>query len=164
MATSLLAKNFDRLVVACAAVAGLMILSTVLMITADVIGRYFFSVTFPWIFELTEHILVSIPFLGMAWLVRSETHVRIDILLTTLPKRLRGWADSFAYGLSAATCAFMTYYALLTTIDHYLRGIVTYGIYPIPKFLLLSVITFGLALTAIEFLRKTVEPTIGWEE
>ena len=145
---------YDRLLTGCAVVVGLLILSTVLLVTADVIGRYFFSAPIGWVFELTEHFLVCVPFLGMAWLVRASGHVRIEIVVQTLPPLWQTRFTVLAYLLSGLTCATATYYATATTFDHYARGIVTYGIYPIPKFILIAIIAFGLALTTIEFFRR----------
>lgn len=149
---------FDWLVSACAAAVGLLILLSVALVTADVVGRYFLSQPIGWVFELTEHILVCVPFLGMAWLVRQArgaSHVRIEIVVNLLPVRWRPRADAFAYALCALTCGFTTFYAIETTVDHFSRGIVTYGIYPIPKFILIAIVAFGLALTTIEFARKS---------
>lgn len=145
---------YDRLLTACAVVVGLLILSTVFLVTVDVVSRYFFSAPLGWVFELTEHILVCVPFLGMAWLVRGSGHVRIEIVVQTLPPLWQTRFTILAYVLSGLTCAAATYYATATTFDHYARGIVTYGIYPIPKFILIAIIAFGLALTTIEFFRR----------
>lgn len=155
MRASRLIDLYDGLLTACAALVGLLILSTVLLVTADVVGRYFFSAPIGWVFELTEHILVCVPFLGMAWLVRSSGHVRIEIVVQALTPVWQKRLTVLAYLLSGLTCAVATYYAAATAVDHYARGIVTYGIYPIPKFILIAVIAFGLGLTTIEFFRRT---------
>jgi len=154
MRAARLTALYDRLLTACAALVGMLILSTVLLVTADVVGRYFFSAPIGWVFELTEHILVCVPFLGMAWLVRGAGHVSIEIVVQTLSPAWQTRLTVLAYVLSGLTCAVATYYAAATTLDHYARGIVTYGIYPIPKFTLIAVIAFGLALTTIEFFRR----------
>lgn len=151
-----LVSIYDGLVSACAVIVGVLILLTVLLVTSDVVGRYFFAAPIGWVFEVTEHILVCVPFLGMAWLARRGEHVQIDIVVQALSTHWRRRIGVLADGLSCLACAIATYYAFATTVDHFSRGIVTYGIYPIPKFLLIAIVTFGLGLTTIEFLRKAV--------
>lgn len=151
-----LAAAYDGLVSACAFVVGILILLTVVLVTSDVVGRYFFAAPIGWVFEITEHILVCVPFLGMAWLARRGEHVRIEIVVQMLPAGWHRRADCLAHALSGLACAIATYYAVATTIDHFARGIVTYGIYPMPKFLLIAVVALGLGLTTIEFFRQAV--------
>ncbi len=154
--TAWLSATYDGLVTACAVVVGIFILLTVVLVTSDVVGRYFFAAPIGWVFEVTEHILVCVPFLGMAWLARRGEHVRIEIVVQMLPPRWSRRADILANLLSTLVCATATYYAVAATLDHFTRGIVTYGIYPMPKFLLIAVVAFGLGLTTIEFLRQTL--------
>ena len=68
-----------------AAIAGLMIPLIMIGISADVFFRYALGSPIGWIFEFTEHALLCIPFLGMAWLVRERSgHVAVEILFEFL--------------------------------------------------------------------------------
>ncbi len=158
---SWLAAIHGGIVNGCAAIVAVLILLTVFLVTADVAGRYFFSAPIGWVFELTEHILVCVPFLGMAWLVRHGGHVKIEIVVQMLPDQWRRRSEALAELLCALACLVAAIYALQTTLDHFSRGIVTYGIYPVPKFLLIAVVTFGLAMTAVEFVLRATETLRG---
>lgn len=158
MCASLILAVYDRIVATCAAIVGILILSTVLLVTADVAGRYFFAEPIEWALELTEYFLLCVPFLGMAWLIRrAEGHVRIDLLLDALPPRGQMALNLTSSILATLTCGFAAYFAIETTLDHYNRSVLTYGIYPIPKFVPISVIAIGLVLATIEFMRKAIE-------
>jgi len=94
----------------------------------------------------------------MAWLVnRAEGHVRIDVVLMHLRPQTTHMVDAIVAFAVAAMCAIAGWYAGATTIDHAARGVETYGIYPIPKWLLIVVIAVGFSFTAIEFVRKGVK-------
>lgn len=151
----------DFVVTASAVVVGVLILMSVLMVTADVIGRYFFHTPLGWVLEVTEHFLVCIPFLAMAWLVRDDRHVRIDALVRALPARGQIALNIAVSLLGGLVCGVATYFAIETAFDHYMRGIVTYGIYPVPKFMLIAVVAFGLGLSTIEFARRFASLTWG---
>ncbi len=147
---------YDRFLAALVAlVCGLITLAMV-FVTIDVIARYFFNRPMAWVFEATEYFMLYIPFLGMAWLVRREGHVRIDLLVNALTPRMQVAMDLFTSVLGTLTCATVAYYAYLSTVSHYTRKVVTYGIYPIPKYFLIAGICLGFALTTIEFARRAV--------
>ncbi len=143
---------------AMAVATGLILVFAMFAVTGDVVARYFLSKPIGWTLEVTEHILLYTPFLGMAWLVnRAEGHVRIDVVLTHLRPQTVHLVDAIVAFAVAAMCAIAGWYAAATTIDHAARGVETYGIYPIPKWLLIVVIAVGFSFTAIEFARKGVK-------
>jgi len=137
----------------CAWAAALLIPYIMITISADVVGRYLLDRPIGWAIELAEYALMAIPFLSMAWLVRHNGHVRIDLLLTALGARWRSRLNVLTNLLAAATCGIAAYYAVLTTISQYQRGVTTIGIYPVDKYILIAVVAFGLSLAFIEFMR-----------
>lgn len=146
---------FDRVVDGLAAFAAILLLFVMLSVSADVVGRYFLDRPIGWVLEINEYVLLYVPFLGMAWLARrADGHVRIDILLNALPPRPRSLLNAATLLLAAGTCAVACWWALATTWDQFARDTYTVGIYPIPKFIPVSVIGVGFSLTAIQFLKQ----------
>ena len=140
----------------CAWIAALLVVYVMLTIAGDVVGRYFLNSPIGWAIEFAEYALMAIPFLSMAWLVRVGGHVNIDIVLNALHPWLRRILGIVVNLLAAATCGLAAYFAILTALSQYEREVMTIGIYPVEKYLLISVVAFGLGLTFIEFLRATV--------
>jgi TRAP-type C4-dicarboxylate transport system permease small subunit len=141
-----------------AVVVAILILAAVGLVSSDVAGRYFFAAPIGWVGEITEYILLCIPFLSMPWLVRrAEGHVRVDLLVNAVPAGARRYINLISSVIAAATCAFAGYLAVETTIDHFQRNVLSYGIYPFPKYISISVIAWGFILTAIEFVRKAID-------
>lgn len=145
-----------RVLEICAVIAGGLILLLVFAVTADVVGRQFLGQSLTWVLEASEAMLLYVPFLAMAWLARHNGHVAIDLVVNTLPRHVRRGMAAVVSAVAAGTCATAAYWATLTTWDHYERGIMTIGLHPVPKYLLLAVIALGFALSAIEFGRKTL--------
>lgn len=159
-----IALCYNRVLDAMAAVAGVLLVFMMVSVSADVAGRYVFGLPIGWVSEFTEYILLYIPFLAMAWLVREGGHVRIDVVLQALgPARgsLVNAATSLVAGL---TCGFAGYWAALTAWDNYQRDVLTVGIYPISKFIPLSIIALGLSMSFIEFLRQARREQIQWRD
>ncbi len=150
---TLAGKLFDRFEDLCAAIAALLVVYVMLTISADVVGRYFLHRPIGWAIEFAEHALMALPFLSMAWLVRENGHVIIDVVVRLLPELLRRWLEVFVALLAAATTGFACWFAVLTTLSLFRRGVKTIGIYPVDRYLLIAVVAFGLGLASIEFLR-----------
>nr|WP_309504611.1 TRAP transporter small permease [uncultured Roseovarius sp.] len=135
--------------------AALLILFIVIGISISVAGRFFFNYPLAWMLELTEHALLCIPFLAMAWLARQRNgHVAIEIGIMAAAPHWQPRLRALGIVIAAVACAVMSYIAALTTWDNFLRDTMTIGVYPMPKWPFLFIIAFGLALTAIEFLRQ----------
>lgn len=145
---------YDRFVDALASLAVLLLLAIMLGIGADVAARYFFNQPIGWMLEFVQHSLLSILFLGLAWLTREGGHVSIEILVDAVPPGMRRILLFISVLIAGATSGFIGAWALYVTIDNYQRGVETIGIYPIPRSLLTGVIALGLVLTAIEFFRR----------
>ena len=150
-----LVQIYDGFVAALAVLAGLVIVLAMAFVVVDVSGRFFASAPIAWINEYTEHLMVFIPFLGMAWLVRrAEGHVRIDLVVNALSPKAQNWLAVWVTLLCVGTCAFGAYYAGLETVKNFDRGIKTIGNFPAPKWPLIGAVALGLALCAIEFARN----------
>lgn len=155
---------YDRVLDAMAALAGVLLVFVMVSVSADVAGRYVFGRPIGWVVEFTEYILLYIPFLAMAWLVREGGHVRIDVVLQALGPGTRSLVNAATSLAAALTCGLAAYWAAATTWDNYARDVLTVGIYPIPKFIPLAVIALGLSMSFIEFLRQARRERSQWRD
>lgn len=150
-----MARFYDKVVDALAQVAVLLLLAIMIGIGLDVAARYLFNQPIGWMQEFVQHSLLYILFLGMPWLTREGGHVSIDILVDALPiagRRILIGSGLLVAGLSSG---FIAFWAAVSTVDNFQRGVETNGIYPIPRAWLIGVMALGLALSAVEFLRRS---------
>lgn len=146
---------YDKVVNALAQLAVLLLLAIMIGIGLDVAARYLINQPIGWMQEYVQHSLLYILFLGMPWLTREGGHVSIDMLVDALP--MAGRRVLIAAGLLVAGFAagFIAFWAAVSTVDNFQRGVETNGIYPIPRAWLIGVMALGLALTAVEFFRRS---------
>jgi TRAP-type C4-dicarboxylate transport system permease small subunit len=149
-------KLFDWLLDQLAAVAAILILAIMIGIGIDVFVRSLLNRPIGWMLEYTEHALLLILLLGMPRLVRKGEHVGVDLLLNLVPPTIAWRMRIIAEFAAGVTCAIVAVAAGFGTRSDYVFGVETFGIYPLPRFVLMAVVTVGLALTAIEFLRLMV--------
>ncbi|MEW5423302.1 TRAP transporter small permease [Amorphus sp. 3PC139-8] len=56
---------------------------------AQVVSRYFLNSPLPWVEEVSAIILIWMTFIGSAWLVRKDQHVRVELLDEICGQRVR---------------------------------------------------------------------------
>jgi TRAP-type C4-dicarboxylate transport system permease small subunit len=66
-----------------------------LVMGANVLLRYGFSLGWIWAQELEWHLLVPICLFGMSYALRHGEHVRVDILFASSAPAPRWWSNSF---------------------------------------------------------------------
>ena len=149
-----MARAFDKLIAVFFWVAGVLLLFVTVGTCVDVILRYSVNRPIHWMLEITEYAMLYIPFLGAAFVLKEEGHIRIDLVITFLGERLRGWlnvATSFMGGVVMGT---YTWFGAQVTLDYFRRGVPSLESLKIPMFLILMIIPIGGFLFSIQFFRQ----------
>jgi TRAP-type C4-dicarboxylate transport system permease small subunit len=63
---------------------------------ANVVGRYFFNTSIPWAEETMLFLMVGCVFLGNDVVAWSGRHLRMDVVVNALPPRVRAAFDLFS--------------------------------------------------------------------
>jgi TRAP-type C4-dicarboxylate transport system permease small subunit len=108
---TLLARGADALMAALRIAAGVMLVASVGINFANIVGRYVFSVSIPWAEEAMLFLMIGCVFLGAApvgWLGR---HIRMDVLVSILPAGARKIFELFADLVTIATCLMLAIFA-----------------------------------------------------
>lgn len=103
-----LVRATDVVTTAAAWVAGGVLVLLMLLTTADVAGRYFFSAPINGVFDLTHFAVAIMVYLGLAYCGMRGAHVVIELLYDRLPRparaalrRLTGLAGCVLFGVIA---------------------------------------------------------------
>ena len=67
-----------------------------LIVTMDVTLRYAFNAPTVWAGELSAYLLVVVVFLGLAYTLQANAHIRVDFILQRLPGRVQDWMKLIA--------------------------------------------------------------------
>lgn len=70
-------------------VAAICLISSVIINFANIIGRYFFSVSIPWAEEIMLFLMVGCVFTGCCAVAWEGRQIRMDVVVNMLPPRLR---------------------------------------------------------------------------
>src|SRR5262250_2245329 len=71
------------------AAAGIFLISSVAINFANIIGRYFFSVSIPWAEEIMLFLMVGCVFTGCCAVAWEGRQLRMDIVVAMLPAKAR---------------------------------------------------------------------------
>ncbi|MCJ7593882.1 MAG: TRAP transporter small permease [Desulfobacterales bacterium] len=69
--------------------AGFMLTALMLLNSYAVVRRYGFNRPVDWILDLSEFLMVASVFMGTAYILHTEGHVTVDLLLTRLSEKTR---------------------------------------------------------------------------
>ncbi len=120
----------------------------------EVGARYFFNAPTIWANPFASYALCASIFLAMPELTRTSSHITLNFLEDAL---VPGTARRMRRGLqvlSAAACGLAAWITAEAAWNDFVVGIVTNTYYPIPKWWLSAVIPYGMASSAIYFLRQ----------
>ncbi|HWV43160.1 TRAP transporter small permease [Pseudorhodoplanes sp.] len=134
-----------------AVIAALLLLAMVLIVTGDIILRNVANVGFVWANEVSEYALYLITVLTAPWLLRRGQHVRLDLVLTAVPKRAALILEGIGDILGFVVCLAMIRYATLMTYDAWRIGSITIKNLVFPEWWLLVPLPVCFVLLAIEF-------------
>jgi TRAP-type C4-dicarboxylate transport system permease small subunit len=147
---------YGRLLEALAFVACALILGMTLMICADVLLRNVRLLPgiagLEWSNEISEAMLYLVTMLTAPWLLRRGQHIRVDIVLRAVPKRL-GWAFEWVVDLlGLACCAAIAWYGARAALASFKAGSMSIKTLITPEWWLLSVLPVAFLALSIEML------------
>lgn len=153
---------FDRTIDSLAFFAAVLIAFATLLVTAEVIFRYFLHSPIIWAFEITEWTLLFVCFLGTAWLLKKEGHVKVELLTDRLKPKTQAFFGIVSSLLGIIICLFFIWYGLDVAVDYFQRGVHDPTVLELPKWVLISGIPFGGFLLLIQFMRRTYKYLRSW--
>lgn len=137
-----------------ASIGGLLLLFVTFSITLEVFSRLIFNYSFLWVSEVTEYILLYIPFLGGSWLLRNDGHIVIDLIDLIKSKMLNKFIGIFVPIVGIIVCTVLVYFGFTTTIDSFQRNVTSITPLRFPMGYVYLIIPIGSLIMLFEFIRK----------
>lgn len=93
------------------AAAAVFLIASVGINFVNIIGRYVFSVSIPWAEEMMLFLMVGCVFTGCCAVAWEGRQIRMDVVLATLPHKLRELIDVLSELVMIAAAAAVTFFA-----------------------------------------------------
>ena len=125
-----------------------------LLIPLDLFLRKIGWGNLPWLHEGAEYGLYVGVFLSAAWVLNKGAHVRVDIVIASLPDRVALRLEKLLDIAGALLCAILCYFGLSGMIGEYALGTLPDKDLRIPNWYMLLVFGLSFALLTVEFLLR----------
>jgi len=156
---------YGKLLEALALAACALVFGMTLMICADVLLRNVRIVPglvgLEWSNEISESMLYLITMLTAPWLLRKGQHIRVDIVLRAVPKRV-GWVFEWIVDvLGLACCLVIAYYGARAALASFQAGSMSIKTLVTPEWWLLSVLPVAFLALSVEMLFRMRRLALG---
>ncbi|WP_118134619.1 TRAP transporter small permease subunit [Oceanicella sp. SM1341] len=152
-----LSHGYSLFVAGLAWVAGGLICFLVVAIGAEAILRSLGLGVIRGVVDLSEHAMFNIAVLAAPWILRHNLHIRVDVVVTHLPKRPAEVAELLTSLAGLVTCAVITWYGVRVFATSWSRGELIFSELIIPDWWLQWQIPLAGALLVVEFARRVAE-------
>ena len=157
--TSGFVKVWDRLIDGIMVLADILFWVQMLIVNIEVFSRYFARPT-TWVAEISSILVLWIPFMVTAWVLRKEGHVKMDLLVERLNSRTRAMID-FITSLAGVVVMLIVAAAGFMTMLYWI-GNRTPTMLMLPRSPIIGIIFLGSFLFAIQFLIRALENFRRW--
>lgn len=133
-----------------------------LLITADVVGRYFFKSPTYVAGELSGYFLVAITFLALGQTQKMGRHLRVDIIFTWLSQKQGKVLEFVASILSLAFLVWFTWSTTIGAMQTYDMGTRTQTILRTPYWIPQLLLPIGLGIFSLQMIVNTVKQAMSF--
>lgn len=135
------------------AVAGLLLLAMMVLITGNAVGRYLFNEPIPGVLTATElYLLVGIVFLGLPYLQRKEGNIAVDIISKDFSDTRTALIKVVVRAIVLVLFLLILYEAALMTLDRLEQRATRTGLVPWPTYVSWGLFTSGLAVFCLRLI------------
>lgn len=156
-------KIYDRVINVAAVLAGILILFLMTSVCWEVASRDLFGHPTSWVVEVAGYVLLYVPFLAAAWVLKEDGHVRTDLMLNFLRIKTRSLIDTITSFVSAGVCSVLSWFALKFTLYLYQVGYKTPTYLMVPKSIIVGVVFLGFLFLSIQFFRRSFSLLKEWK-
>ena len=111
--------------------------------------------------EVSEAMLYLVTLLIAPWLLRQGQHIRVDIVLRAVPKRV-GWCFEWvADALGLACCLAIAWYGVLATLKSYQSGALSIKTLVTPEWWMQAPLPVAFLLLSVEMLFRMRRLSLG---
>ena len=160
-----LSAAYGRLLAALALLGCAVLFAMMIVICVDVLLRNVrlipgvYSVF--WANEVTEYALYLITLLTAPWLLRQGQHIRVDIVLRVIPKRIAWYCEWLCDAMAFAVCIVIAYAAWKATLSSMAINAMVVKTLALPEWWLYAPLQATCALLAIEVLFRMARLQAG---
>ena len=147
-------KLFDAILDAAGMVSVLLTALITALLLFEVIVRYIFNSPSIWALDITQYTICYITFIGAAWLMREDGHIKVELFREFCGKKTQEFIDGVTSVVACLAVAVFCWQTAKMALSAYQTGQFIDSSIVMPRFLIVGIMPFGLFLLCIELVRK----------
>ena len=147
---NLIAKIVDGLSKAAIVFAGIILIYSTCHILLETVLRSVFATSTHVLDEFVGYSILSITFLSLAWTLRSDAMIRVNIITLMMPKKMERVVDGIVSFVAFALTVFACRFFWKNFTKDWFRGSVSESVAEIPLWIPQLVVFIGAALLAAQ--------------
>lgn len=136
------------------AIAGIAVLLMMLITSYDVIMRYIFNDPTDWALDVSTFLIPICVFLSLAYVLRKEGHVRVELLLNALKPRVRALLLLITSFISLIVFAIATWMGVKITVESIQRWELSLGTSEILMWPIKLMVPVGFLFLSLQIVSK----------
>jgi TRAP-type C4-dicarboxylate transport system permease small subunit len=158
-------RIIERVSYAFTILSGILIVLMTFVASYGVIRRYVFRSPEPYSYELSMMFLLWTFVLALAYLEKQDGHLRVDLFVVLLPKKIRDFLlNVICHLLGFVFCAVLAYEGWTVAMYSLEIGEKSMSVWGVPLFPVKIVIPIGYGLLCIVLLLKIVQGILRLKE
>jgi TRAP-type transport system small permease protein len=157
------AKCVDATIRALSKIAFVAVCFICLIVLANVGGRYFFRSPFMGTIEIVELVMVIVVSVAVPFAALRDRHIRVDLIISRLPKRLKVAVLTLGLLLSTAIFGLVTYQCAVVALSYLVKTEQVTHVLSIPYVPFRFMLAVGMLLLTLELLKHAVNTILGQE-
>jgi len=125
-----------------------------LSVCFEVFSRSLLNRPTQWTLEISEKILVFITFLGAAWLLKKDGHIKINMFVMWLPPKAQRMLNFFTSLISCIACLVVVWYSVQVVWEQFQMDFRDATVLELPLGPLYIVIPVGFFLLSVQLYRN----------
>ncbi len=146
---------------ALALVSAALVFAMVVLITVNVALRGSGLSGIVWTDEVSEYALYALTLLAAPWLLHRSAHIRVDVLLISLPARMGWMLEIIADMMGLAVCLIFVRYGAAAALESARLGSLTIKSLVFPEWWLIAPLPAVFLLLAVEFVFRLQRAVSG---
>lgn len=134
--------------------AALLFAAMAILVCVDVLLRNIGIMSIAWSVEVTEYMLMVAAFLAAPWLVFTNDHIRVDILVRSLPDKAQRGVGVGGDFICLLICVVLAYRSIASMLDSAAQGGMIFKVLIFPDWWLGIPIVISFVMLTIEFARR----------
>ncbi len=134
---------------------GWLVIFFMFLVMAEVVSRYILRSPLILADEIGGYLVVAVTFIGLAYTARAKAHIRIEVLVSRFPVKVRNWLRLFTLLLVVAFMPFLmnaTYQLITYSASRGTRGQLSGTWLAVPQQWPQTAMLFGVILLSLQLM------------